>query len=109
MAEVVGLLRRQNGPELLLHLDRVLGAIGEAQQTGDADAVGVGHHHAGGVVHVSQNKIGRLAAHSGQPEQVLHGIGHLAAVVPKQHLGGQHNILRLGPEEAGGVDVFLHL
>ena len=47
VAEVVGLLGRQDGPELLLHLGRVLGAVGEAQQAGNADAVGVGHHYAG--------------------------------------------------------------
>ena len=52
-------------PQLLLHLGRVLGAVGEPQQAGDSDAVGVGHHHAGGVVHVPQNQVGGLPAHSG--------------------------------------------
>ena len=43
VAEVVGLLRGQAGPQLFFHLARVFGAVGEAQQAGDADAVGVRH------------------------------------------------------------------
>ena len=38
VAEIVGLLGGQDLPQLLLHLGRVLGAVGEAQQAGDADA-----------------------------------------------------------------------
>ena len=109
MAEVVGLLRREHLPQLLLHLGRVLGAVGKPQQAGDSDAVGVGHHHAGGMVHVPQNQVGGLPAHSGELQQVLHGVGDPAAVVPDQHLRGQDNILGLGPEKAGGMDVLLHL
>ena len=40
VAEVVGLFRGEDGPQLVFHLHRVL-AVAEAQQVGDADAVGV--------------------------------------------------------------------
>ena len=109
VAEIVALLWRQNFPQLLFHLPRVLGAIGEAQAAGDADAVGVGNDHPGGVVDISQNEVGGLSAHSGQLEKVLHGIGDLAAKVGQNHLGGSHNVLCLGPEEAAGVDELLYL
>ncbi len=109
MAEVVGLLRRQDLAQLLLHLGRVLCAVGEAQPAGDADAVGVCHHHAGGAVHIPQNQVGRLAAHSGQAQQILHGVGHPAAVLAEQHLGAQHHVTAFRPEKAAGVDVLAHL
>ena len=66
MAEVVGLLRGQDRPQLGLHFAGVLGTVGEAQQAGDADAVGVRHHHAGGVVHVPQDEVGGLPPHAGE-------------------------------------------
>ena len=94
---------------MLLHLGRVLGAVGEAQSAGNAYAVGVRHHYAGGVVHVAQNQVGGLAAHTGQLEQLLHGVGHPAAVLLHQHAGGGYNVPGLGPEEAGGMDIGFHL
>ena len=109
VAEVVGLLRGEYGPQLLFHLGGVLGTVGKAQQAGDADTVGVGHHHAGGVVHVPQNQVGGLPPHAGELQQVLHGVGDPPAIIPNQHLGGQNDVLGLGPEKAGGVDVLLHL
>ena len=109
MAEVVGLLRRQDGPQLLLHLGGVLGTVSQAQQAADADAVGVRHHHTGGVVDVPQDQIGRFPAYAGQLQQIFHGVRHLAAVVPQEHLRGQHDVPGLGPEKARGVDVLLHL
>ena len=71
--------------------------------------MGVRHHHAGGLVDISQDQIGGLAPHAGQPEQFFHGSGYPAAVLLHQHPGGGHDIPRLGPEKAGGVDVRLHL
>ena len=109
MAEVVGLLRGQHPAQLLLHLSRVLGAVGQAQQPGDADAVGVRHHHPGHVIHVAQDQVGRLPPHPGQLQQLLHGTGHPAPIVPQQHLSRQDDVPGLGPEEAGGVDIVLHL
>ena len=61
------------------------------------------------MVHVPQDQVGRLPAHPGQLQQLLHGVRHPPSVVPQKHLGGQHDVLRLGPEKAGGVDVPLHL
>ena len=109
MAEVVGLLRGEHLPQLHLHLGGIFGAVGEAQQTGDPDTVGVGHHHPGHVEHVPQHQVGCLAAHTGQLQELLHGARHLAAVVPQEHLGGQDDVPGLGPEEAGGMYVLLHL
>ena len=43
VAERPGFCRRDALAELLLHLHRVLGPVGDAQPPGDADAVGVAH------------------------------------------------------------------
>ena len=109
VAEVVGLLRRQDLSQLCLHLGRVLGAVGKAQLTRDTDAVGIRHHHAGDMVDVPQNEVGRLASHPRELQQVLHIVGHLAVKLLQHHLRGGHDVPGLGPEKAGGVDVRLHL
>ena len=49
VAEVVALLRREDGPQLPLHLFRLL-ALGKAQPSADADAVGIADNAAGGTV-----------------------------------------------------------
>ena len=45
----------------------------------------------------------------GQLQQLFHGTGHPAPIVPQQHLGRQDDVPGLGPEKAGGVDIALHL
>ena len=104
MAEVGRLLGRQNLPQLPLHLQRVLGPVGKSQAAGDADAVGIAD--VGGLTeHVSQNQIGRLAAHAGQGGEFFHGPGNLAAVALHKLLGAGDNIPGLAVVEAAGVDV----
>ena len=108
VAEIGAFLRGQNGPELALHFFRFL-ALGQSQKIGDADAVGVADHGAGNGVQVAQQQVGGFAAHAGQPQQLVHGAGHLPAVFVAQHPAGQHNVPGLVLEEAAGVDVLLHL
>ena len=43
VAEITGFLRGDGLAQLPLHLDRVLGPVGDAKPTGDADAVGVAY------------------------------------------------------------------
>ena len=107
VAEIVGFLRGQAGPELLLRLAGVLGAVGEAQKARDPHAVGVGYHHAGGVMDVPQDQVGGLPAYSRQGEELLHGAGDFAVKFFQKHPGGKDDVLGLGPEEAAGVDVRL--
>ena len=64
VAEVVGLLWRDDFPQLLFYLQGVLAAVGDAQPSGDADSVGVADV-ALLAVDVAQNQVGRLAAHAG--------------------------------------------
>ena len=66
MAEVVGLLWRDDLPQLLLYLQGVLAAVGDAQPSGDADAVGVADV-ALLAVDVAQNQVGRRAASASPP------------------------------------------
>ena len=65
MAEVIGLLRWNDLPQLLLHLQRVLAAVRQSQPPGDADAVGVADI-AVLSVDIAQDQIGGLAPHTGQ-------------------------------------------
>ncbi len=71
--------------------------------------MGIGDDYAGGVVNIPENEVGGLPPHAGELQQLLHGVGHFAAVVPKKHLGRGDDVVGLGPEEAAGVNVFLHL
>ena len=105
MAEVVALLRRDALAQLHLHLERVLAAVGDAQQAGNADTVGVADV-ALFSVDVPQDEIGGLAPHAGEAEKVLHGVRHPPAVFLHQHLAGGYDVPGLGPPEAGGVDDF---
>ena len=108
MAEIVALLRRQDCPELLLHLLRLL-AVGKSQPSADADAVGVADHASRHGVNVPQQQIGGLPPHAGQAQQLLHGAGHLAAVVFQKHLTGQNDVPGLVLVEAAGADVVFHI
>ena len=108
MAEIAGLLRRDAGPQLLLHLQGVLGPVRQPQQAGDPDAVGVADV-ARLAVHVPQDQVGGFAAHAGQPQQVLHIVRHPAAEIRQQHLRRGHDIPGLGPPEAAGLDICTYL
>ena len=99
MAEVRRLLRRQDCAELPLHLFRLL-AGGQPQQIADADAVRVADDAARLAVEVAEQKIGRLAATAGQPQQILHLVRHLSAVLVPQHLTGEDDVPRLVLVEA---------
>ena len=88
-----------------LHLVGIFAAVfgGEAQLVADTDAVGVGND--GRVtVNIRQDQIGRLSTDTGQLEQLLHGVGHHAAVLLQQHDGGIFNIVCLSAEQAAGLD-----
>ena len=51
-------------------------------------------------VEVAEQKIGRLAANAGQPQQILHLVRHLSAVLVPQHLTGEDDVPRLVLVEA---------
>ena len=53
---------------------------------------------------VAQHDVRGLAAHAGQHPQLLHGVGHLAAVVGDQRLRHADQAPRLVAEEPGGPD-----
>lgn len=108
VAEVVGFLRRDGTAQLLFHLEGVFASVGDAQPSGDADAVGVADV-ALLPVDVAQNEIGGLAAHAGQRQQIVHVVGDFAAEPRQQLLGGGNDIPGLGPPEAAGLDVPAHL
>lgn len=87
MAEITAFLRRENDPELPFHLFWVL-ALGQAQPPADSNAVGVADHTAWCTVEVTQQKVGGLAANTGELQQFIHGARHLAAVFLQKHLTG---------------------
>ena len=58
---------------------------------------------------VTQNEVGRLAAHAGQAQKISHVVGHLAAKVGQQHLGAGFEVARLGAEQAAGLDAVLNV
>ena len=109
MAEIRGVLRRQDFAQGHLDLYRVLQVVHQTQAVGNAYAMGVHNGGAGNVEHVAQNEIGGLAPYAGQGRQLLHGTGQLAVVFLQQDLGAGHNIPGLGVVEAAGVDILLHL
>ena len=71
--------------------------------------MGVGHHHAGDVVDVPLDEVGRLASHPGQAQQVVHPGGHLPPVLLQQHPGGADDVPGLAVVKAAGADELLHL
>ena len=108
VTEVVGLLRRDDPAELLLHLERVLVSIGDAQPSCDADAVGVADI-ALLPIDIAQHQIGGLAPHTGQGQQILHIVRHPAAEPLQQLLRRAHDVPGLGSPESTGVDILPHL
>ena len=91
---------------MLFNLGGILCPVRKAQPSGNTDAVGVGHDYARGMEDIALDQIGSFAANTGQLEQIFHSRGHLAAVVPEQHLSAAHQIPAFAVEEAAGVDVF---
>ena len=72
-------LGRDMAHEGLLHLEGRIVALGhETETVADAEHVGVDRHGRLAKCHCLDN-IGRLAAHAGQTEQLVHVGGHLAA------------------------------
>ena len=106
VAEIVGLLRRQNLAQLLFYFGGILCPVRKAQTSGNTDAVGVGHDYARSLEDIALDQVGGFAANAGQLEQIFHFRGHLAAVIPEQHLSAAHQIPAFAVEEAAGVDVF---
>ena len=65
MAEVIGLLRWNDLPQLLLHLQWVLAAVRQSQPSGDADAVGVADV-AVPAINIAQDQVGCFPPYTGQ-------------------------------------------
>ena len=71
VAEIRGVLRRQDFAQGHLDLYRVLQVIHQTQAVGNAYAMGVHHGGAGDVEHVAQDEIGGRAPCGGQARQEL--------------------------------------
>ena len=48
--------------------------------------MGIADHTAGNGIQVTQQKIGGFSAHTGNPQQLLHGSGNFSVVILKKHL-----------------------
>ena len=64
---------------------------------------------AGRVEYIAKDEVCRLASHAGQGEQLVHAVGHPAAVLCEQHLRAGHDVARLRVEETAGAYVALDL
>ncbi len=54
-----------------------------------------------------EDHIGRLAPDTGQPHEILARVGHLAVVFVDEQLAQRDHVLRLGIEQADGLDMLL--
>ena len=61
------------------------------------------------MVDISQQQICCLPPHAGEPQQLLHGSGDLAAKIGQQHLARQNNVPGLVAVKAAGADIILHI
>ena len=103
VAEVVRLLRRQDGAQLLFDAQRVLAAVRQAEAARDADAVRVAH--VGGLaVDVAEDQVRRFAPDAGEGCELLHRAGDLAAVLFEQDLRALDDVLRLRVVKSAGAD-----
>lgn len=109
VAEIVGFLRRKYGSELLFHLSRVLGAVGETQPASDPNAVGVGHHYAGFVKDVALNQVGGFRPTPGSFKRSSMAAGTLPPKSDNSIWSAADQIPALPIVEAAGVDVLGHL
>ena len=82
VAEVIGLFRRQDFTQLMLHLFRLL-RCGDAQTVGNPDAVGIADHTAGDTIQITQQQVGSLSAYTGNFQQFLHSAGNFSTVIRK--------------------------
>ena len=102
MAEVVALLGRQHGAQILFHLERH-GALGQAEPVCNADAVRV-RHDGGLFVDVADDEVRGLAADAGQLRQLLDGVRDHTAVRIAQDVAHVENIFGLRLVQATGAD-----
>ena len=85
MAEVTAFFRWQDGPQLALHLFRIL-SLGKSQLAADADAMGVADHAARLGVQIAKQQIGGFAAYARDAQKLLQSAGDFATVIGQQHL-----------------------
>src|SRR5215207_3370945 len=85
------------------------GVRGEREASGEARDVRIDDDAGGDAEGVAEDDVRRLARDAGEPEQLLHPLGHAPAVVREQHAARALNRLRLVAEEAGRADVVLKL
>ena len=108
VAEVIGLFRRQNFAQLVLHLFRLL-RCGDAKTVGNPDAVGIADHAAGLLIQVAQQKIGCFPAYTGNAQQGLHGVRDFAPKVGNQLLAGKDNVSCFVPVKTAGTNIVFHI
>ena len=81
--------------QIHLHFIR-LGVVSQADAPRNTDAVGICHH--GGLAkQVAQHQVRRFAPYAGQLQQLIHFVGHFAAVLLHQHIGALFDIRGLDP------------
>ena len=103
VAEIGRLRRVEQLSQGVLHLDRVLLVLDEAQPIGQTDAVRIAHNGRF-AENIPEDEVGGLAADARELEQLLHGIRHPAAVIGDQHHGARLEVARFGAEQAAGLD-----
>src|SRR5690348_3311039 len=99
---------REKLHEILLDLDRIRLAR-ERQTLAKARDVGVDHHPFIASERIPEDDICRLAAHTGQPDQLLHLRRYRATMSLRNHGRHPDEASRLGPEEARALYHLLEL
>ena len=108
VTEVARLCGRDESPQRLFHLDRVLLVPNKAETVGQPDAVRVAHD--GRLAeNIAEDEVCGLASDARQPQQLLHRVGHPAAVLREQHHRAGVQVARLGAEQAAAADILRDL
>jgi hypothetical protein len=93
--------------QLILHDDGILG-FGDADPVRDPQHVAI-DRQARNAERVTQHDVGRLPPDAGQVDQGVHARRHFARVALDEGVGHSGERLRLGPEEAGRLNLRLEL
>ena len=101
------LLGWERGRELVLHDDRIVG-LGDADPVRDPQHVAI-DRQARDTERVTENDVGRLPPDGGQFDQGVHSRRDFSGVALDESVGHSGERLRLGPEEAGRLNLRFEL
>jgi len=102
------ILVRDEPHEVLLDLHRIV-VPGQRKPLADSGDMGIDRDPFVSPVGISQDDIGGLAPDAGQGAKLLHGVGHLSAVLCHDCLRHSDQALGLVAEEPGGLDDLFEL